>query len=129
VGATLPIPPLMTPSISGASLAIAYNTGLTTDQAIDEHAAGAAAAPHQPTPQPERPAAPAGQTSAAGHRNAASFNLETLAAAVGLDPDELLNQVKSGQGVSDLLGQAGEIGYGSTVRDSLRGGIVFDEYV
>jgi hypothetical protein len=126
---TLPIPLVMTPSISGASLALAYNTGLTTDQATDEQAAGAAGAAQEPTPQPARSAAAASQTTAAEPRNAASFNLETLAAAVGLDPDELLNQVKSGQGVSDLLGRAGEIGYGSTIRDSLHGGIVFDEYV
>jgi hypothetical protein len=120
----------MTPTISGASLALAYNTGLTPDEAIDEQAAGSARTSQQATPRPQRPAAAGGdQTSAAGPRNAASFNLESLAAAVGLDPDELLNQVKSGQGVSDLLGRAGEIGYGSTVRDSLHGGIVFDEYV
>jgi hypothetical protein len=62
-------------------------------------------------------------------RDTATFNLETLAAAVGLDPDELLDQVKSGQGVSDLLGRTGDTGYGSTVRDQVRGGIVFDEYV
>ncbi len=119
----------MTPSISGAGLASAYNAGLTPDQAADEQAAAARQATQPGPPPAAEPAGAADPWSSAVPQDAASFNLETLAAVVGLDPDELLNQVKSGQGVSDLLGRTGATGYGSTVRDSLRGGIVFDEYV
>jgi hypothetical protein len=121
----------MTPSISGAGLASAYNAGLTPDQAADEQAAAARQATQQGAPPAAQPAVAAvvDPWSSALPQDAASFNLDTLAAAVGLDPDELLNQVKSGQGVSGLLGRTGATGYGSTIRDSVRGGIVFDEYV
>jgi hypothetical protein len=116
----------VTPAINGATLALAYQTG----PAADEQSADTAA-PARPTgqPAPRQTIAVAGELTGGHAQSGPSFNLESLAAAVGLDPDELLNQVKSGQGISDLLGRTGQTGYGSTVRDAVRGGILIDQYV
>jgi hypothetical protein len=120
----------VTPDINGATLAQAYQTGPAADPAADERSAGTAALAQQARdPAPGQTIAVAGEPAGSHARGVPSFNLESLAAAVGLDPDELLNQVKSGRGISDLLGRAGQTGYGSTVRDALRGGILIDEYV
>jgi hypothetical protein len=122
----------VTPTISGAALASVYSAGVAPELRSDERSTGANGA--QADEKTRAAAKPAAQGTVAiadqsgqDYKDAASFNLETLAAAVGLDPDELLNQVKAGMG-SNLLDRNGETGYGSTLRDSLHGGIVFDEY-
>jgi hypothetical protein len=45
-----------------------------------------------------------------------------------MDPSELLEQLSSGQDVSQLLGSASQTGYGSTVADSVSGGVLVDQY-
>jgi hypothetical protein len=70
--------------------------------------------------------APSGSPSGTGAT--ASANLDSLADAVGMDPSELLSQLTSGQDLSQLLGSAGQTGYGSTVADSVSGGVMFDQY-
>jgi hypothetical protein len=68
--------------------------------------------------------------SAAGGASSASAsaNLESIAGAIGIDPDDLLSQLKAGGDVSSLLSAPGETGYGSSLGDSISGGLAVDEY-
>jgi hypothetical protein len=76
------------------------------------------------------PAAPTGSTAdLTGTSNDTGANLQTLADALGVDSDTLFSQLTSGQGLNaDALRSAGQTGYGSTVADSVRGGVVADLY-
>lgn len=127
-------------TIDGATVAQAYTTGAlpnaaegreqSTGDATGTGAGNPTAGAHAAGAQPgagKQHAAGAPATNA-GAADPATMNLESLAAAAGMDPDELLAQVKSGQGITDLLGRTGQLGYGSTVGDSVRGGIVLDLY-
>ena len=60
-----------------------------------------------------------------GHR--AHSNLSSLASELGMDPSTLLQELSSGQDVSQLLG-SNTTGYGSSPTDSINGGVAFDEY-
>jgi len=57
----------------------------------------------------------------------ATNNLSTLATELGMDPTELLQQLSSGQDLSQLLG-SDQAGYGSSPTDSIDGGVAFDQY-
>ena len=63
--------------------------------------------------------------SEAGHR--AHSNLSSLASELGMDPSVLLQELSSGQDVSQLLG-SNTTGYGSSPIDSINGGVAVDEY-
>lgn len=127
--------------ISNSNVLRAYARDPSTEPAADQQQpglGGAADGGQDGQAQPAAAAKPANgaPTAQTGAEDSASshapgtvgHNLETLAAAVGLDPDQLLDQVKSGQGLSDLLGQTGDTGYGSTVGQTVRGGILLDLY-
>jgi hypothetical protein len=45
-----------------------------------------------------------------------------------MSPSELLSQLSSGTDLSQLLGSASQTGYGSTVADSVSGGVLVDRY-
>lgn len=122
------------PAITNATVAQAYARDPSSELAADQQQrglgqSGSGAATATPATSPATSvagaptAAPAKATS-----TTAAYNLETLAAAVGLEPDQLLDQVKSGEGLSDLLGKTAQTGYGSTVGESVRGGIMLDFY-
>jgi hypothetical protein len=66
------------------------------------------------------PAAPTDET--------ASLNLDQLAGAIGLHPDEVLRRLANGEGLGDRLSAAADTGYGSTVGSLIRGGILVDRY-
>ncbi len=63
--------------------------------------------------------------SEAGQR--AHSNLSSLASELGIDPSTLLQELSSGQDVSQLLG-SNTTGYGSSPTDSINGGVAVDEY-
>ncbi len=58
----------------------------------------------------------------------ATGNLSSLANAAGISPNLLLQQLSSGQNLSQLLSSPSETSYGSTLADSLTGGVAVDEY-
>jgi hypothetical protein len=58
----------------------------------------------------------------------ASLNLDQLAGAIGLHPDEVLRRLANGEGLGDRLSAAADTGYGSTVGSLIRGGILVDRY-
>jgi len=60
-----------------------------------------------------------------GHR--AHSNLSSLASELGMDPSSLLQELSSGQDLSQLLG-SGNSSYGSSLTDSVDGGVAVDEY-
>ena len=60
-----------------------------------------------------------------GHQ--ALSNLSSLASALGMDPSVLLQQLSSGEDLGQLLG-SGSGGYGSSLTNSIDGGVAFDEY-
>jgi hypothetical protein len=98
---------------------------LTDQSAARNPTPGAPATGAAPTPAPAPDPTPAvGSPSG----EAASLNLDHLAKAIGLDPDEVLRRLSNGQGLGSKLSAAGETGYGSTVGGLIRGGIVIDEY-
>jgi hypothetical protein len=100
---------------------------LTDQSAARNPTPGAPATGAAPTPAPAPAPDP---TPAVGSPSgeAASLNLDHLAKAIGLDPDEVLRRLSNGQGLGSKLSAAGETGYGSTVGGLIRGGIVIDEY-
>lgn len=71
---------------------------------------------------------PRGMGGAGGASASTSSNLNSLADAAGMEPSELLSQLTSGRDLSALLGSASQTGYGSTVADSISGGVVLDQY-
>jgi uncharacterized protein YidB (DUF937 family) len=58
----------------------------------------------------------------------ATDNLNSLADSLGLDSQDLLSQIQSGGDLSQLLGSSGDTGYGSTMADTINGGLIFDQY-
>jgi hypothetical protein len=58
----------------------------------------------------------------------ASLNLDQLAGAIGLHPDEVLRRLANGEGLGDRLSAAADTSYGSTVGSLIRGGILVDRY-
>jgi hypothetical protein len=58
----------------------------------------------------------------------ASLNLDQLAGAIGLHPDEVLRRLASGEGLGDRLSAAADTSDGSTVGALIRGGILVDRY-
>jgi len=58
----------------------------------------------------------------------ASGNLNSLANAAGINPNMLLQQLSSGEDLSQLLSSPSETSYGSTLAGSLTGGVAVDEY-
>lgn len=59
---------------------------------------------------------------------AASGNLSDLSAATGASGSYLLSRFGIGGDLSDLLSAPAQTGYGSTVGDTISGGIAYDEY-
>jgi hypothetical protein len=77
---------------------------------------------------PGGPGATSSTSGTNGTSAATTANLSDLASAAGMDPSELLSQLTSGQDLSQLLGSASQTGYGSTVADSVSGGLIVDQY-
>ena len=67
-------------------------------------------------------------TGSASTASSATSNLNALAEAAGVDPTDLLHQIASGDDLSQLLGSSSQTSYGSTVADSINGGVIFDQY-
>jgi uncharacterized protein YidB (DUF937 family) len=68
-------------------------------------------------------------SSPSGSGVSAQSNLSSLASVLGTDPTTLLEQLPAGQDLSSVLSGGGETGYGTSVADSVNGGVAFDEYV
>jgi uncharacterized protein YidB (DUF937 family) len=68
-------------------------------------------------------------SSPSGSGVSAQSNLSSLASVLGTDPTTLLEQLTAGQDLSSVLSGRGETGYGTSVADSVNGGVAFDEYV
>jgi uncharacterized protein YidB (DUF937 family) len=68
-------------------------------------------------------------SSPSGSGVSAQSNLSSLASVLGTDPTTLLEQLTAGQDLSSVLSGSGETGYGTSVADSVNGGVAFDEYV
>jgi uncharacterized protein YidB (DUF937 family) len=58
----------------------------------------------------------------------ASGNLNSLATATGVNPNILLQQLSSGQDLTQLLDSPSQTSYGSSIADSITGGVAVDEY-
>jgi LysM repeat protein len=58
----------------------------------------------------------------------AGSNLDALSDATGVNSSVLLTQLSSGMDMSSLLEAPGQTGYGSSVADTIDGGVAVDEY-
>jgi hypothetical protein len=86
-----------------------------------------AVGPSNPTTPLAAPAAPSSPLRAPTDETA-SLNLDQLAGAIGLHPDEVLRRLANGEGLGDRLSAAADTNYGSTVGALIRGGILVDRY-
>ena len=73
-------------------------------------------------------APPSSPGSSSSSSTTARTNLSALASSTGLSASAPLQQLTSGEDLSDVLGSRGSRGYGSGVADSVNGGVAVDEY-
>lgn len=67
----------------------------------------------------------AGQTQSTGQ---AESNLAYLASTLGSDPSDLLGQLVTGQSLTSLLSGPSAAGYGTSIAQTISGGVAFDQY-
>ncbi len=86
------------------------------------------APPSAPADRTAEPESDQASTSATATRSSpqARQNLSLLATMLGTDPETLLRQLSSGQAPS--LSGVSAAGYGTSIADTIRGGVAFDEY-
>jgi hypothetical protein len=97
-----------------------------TPAGSDGPAAGKSGAAARPAATPD--AGSEATSTYLGSSPQAKSNLSLLATMLGTDPQTLLRQLQSGQGLGAALSGAGVTGYGSSIADSINGGVAVDEY-
>jgi uncharacterized protein YidB (DUF937 family) len=72
--------------------------------------------------------APSGISSMSGTNARAENNLSSLASTLGIDPSTLFAQLNSGENLGSLLSTSGDTGYGTSLANSITGGLAVDTY-